>query len=58
MRQTGLVDDVNDALFRVSAQGAGGGAVDVHGLDGGGVVAEPGCVARFSQVAGGKREHG
>lgn len=30
--QTGLVNDVDDALFWVGAQGAGGGAVDVHGV--------------------------
>ncbi len=58
VRQAGLVDDVDHALLRMRAQGAGGGAVNVHGLDGGGVLAEPGSVASFAQVAGGECEHG
>ena len=32
MRQAGLVNDVYNAPFRLGAQGAGGGAVDVHVL--------------------------
>ena len=56
--QTGLVDDVDGAPFRMGAQGAGGDAVDVHGSEWFGVGAQPGGVIAFADFPGSQRKHG